>query len=349
MDPYTGEIYAMATYPSYDGNDYKAIAATDPERFIDPLVSTVYEPGSVFKMMTAAAALTQGTVTPSTRFKDVATLRLDKGRTKIDDADRKGMGWMTFEDGVAYSRNVVAAKAALALGKTTRESSAILYDMWLRLGYGQKTGIDVAGEVGGIMRDPGLTPWREIDLANGAFGQGVAVTPIQLALAYAALVNGGTVVQPHVVKTIGDRTVVATPRGQDKVDGAISKTLIHMMQHVITEVPLYRDRTLVPGYDVGGKTGTAQIWDSKANKGRGAWKEDLFNYSFVGFIGRETGIPDLMVAIRIEEAKPTVIKVGHLEMPVMSFELFRRIATDAITTPDLLLDRPATVSPTTDR
>ena len=349
MDPYTGEIYAMATYPSYDGNDYKAIAATDPERFIDPVVSTVYEPGSVFKMMTAAAALTQGTVTPSTRFKDVATLRLDKGRTKIDDADRKGMGWMTFEDGVAYSRNVVAAKAALALGKTTRESSAILYDMWLRLGYGQKTGIDVAGEVGGIMRDPGLTPWREIDLANGAFGQGVAVTPIQLALAYAALVNGGTVVQPHVVKTIGDRTVVAAPRGQDKVDGAISKTLIHMMQHVITEVPLYRDRTLVPGYDVGGKTGTAQIWDSKANNGRGAWKEDLFNYSFVGFIGRETGIPDLMVAIRIEEAKPTVIKVGHLEMPVMSFELFRRIATDAITTPDLLLDRPATVSPTTDR
>jgi len=349
MDPYTGEIYAMATYPSYDGNDYKAIAATDPERFIDPVVSTVYEPGSVFKMMTAAAALTQGTVTPSTRFKDVATLRLDKGRTKIDDADRKGMGWMTFEDGVAYSRNVVAAKAALALGKTTRESSAILYDMWLRLGYGQKTGIDVAGEVGGIMRDPGLTPWREIDLANGAFGQGVAVTPIQLALAYAALVNGGTVVQPHVVKTIGDRTVVAAPRGQDKVDGAISKTLIHMMQHVITEVPLYRDRTLVPGYDVGGKTGTAQIWDSKANKGRGAWKEDLFNYSFVGFIGRETGIPDLMVAIRIEEAKPTVIKVVHLEMPVMSFELFRRIATDAITTPDLLLDRPATVSSTTDR
>ena len=136
MDPYTGEIYAMATYPSYDGNDYKAIAATDAGRFIDPTISTVYEPGSVFKMMTAAAALTNGTVTPSTRIKDVGTLHLDKGRTKIDDADRKGMGWMTFEDGVAYSRNVVAAKVALGLGKTTRESSAILYDMWLRLGYG---------------------------------------------------------------------------------------------------------------------------------------------------------------------------------------------------------------------
>jgi len=348
MDPYTGEIYAMATYPSYDGNDYRSIATEDPGRFIDPIVATVYEPGSVFKMMTAAAALEAGTVTPSTRIKDVGTLRLDKGKTKIDDADRKGMGWMSFEDGIAYSRNVVAAKVALGLGKTTRQSSTILYDMWLRLGYGAPTGIDLAGEVGGIVRDPGLTPWREIDLANGAFGQGVAVTPIQLAMAYAALMNGGTVVQPHVVKAIGDRDVVVAPRGQ-VVEPALSATLIKMMQHVITEVPFYRDRTLVPGYDVGGKTGTAQIWDPKADGGRGAWKNNLFNYSFVGFIGRESGVPDLVVAIRIEEAKPTVVKVGRLEMPVMSFELFRRIATDAITTPDLLKDRPIVPKPNTDR
>jgi cell division protein FtsI/penicillin-binding protein 2 len=340
MDPYTGEIYAMATYPSYDGNDYKAIAASDPGRFIDPVVSTVYEPGSVFKMMTAAAALTNGTVTPSTRIKDVGTLYLDKGKTKIDDADRKGMGWMTFEDGVAFSRNVVAAKVALGLGKTTRESSSILHDMWLRLGYGAPTGIDVAGEVKGIVRDPALTPWREIDLANGAFGQGVAVTPLQLAMAYAGLMNGGTLVQPHVVKSIGEHDVVVAPRRQGVIDGTISSTLIKMMQHVITQVPFYRDRTLVPGYDVGGKTGTAQIWDPAANGGRGAWKRNLFNYSFVGYIGRQTGVPDLVVAIRIEEAKPTVVKVGRLEMPVMSFELFRRIATDAITTPDLVADRP---------
>ncbi len=349
MDPYTGEIYASATYPSYDGNDYKAIAAADPGRFIDPTISTVYEPGSVFKMMTAAAALTNGTVTPSTRIKDVGTLHLDKGRTKIDDADRKGMGWMTFEDGVAYSRNVVAAKVALALGKSTRESSAILYDMWLRLGYGQPTGIDLAGEVGGIVRDPALTKWREIDLANGAFGQGVAVTPIQLATAYASLMNGGALVQPHVVKSIGDNDVLLGPRRQGVVDASVSRTLIKMMQHVITEVPFYRDRTLVPGYDVGGKTGTAQIWDASADGGRGAWKRNLFNYSFVGYIGRETGVPDLVVAIRIEEGTPTVARVGHLEMPVMSFELFRRIATDAITTPDLLADRPVTLTRSTDR
>jgi cell division protein FtsI/penicillin-binding protein 2 len=339
----------MATYPSYDANDYQAIAASDPSRFIDPVVAKVYEPGSVFKMMTAAAALTNGTVTPSTQIKDVGTLRLDNGKTKIDDADRKGMGWMTFENGVAYSRNVVAAKVALKLGATTRESSSILYDMWLRLGYGAPTGIDVAGEVGGIVRDPGVRAWREIDLANGAFGQGVAVTPIQLASAYAALMNGGTLVQPHVVKDVGNRDVVVQPRAQGVVDGTVSTTLIHMMQHVITEVPFYRDRTLVQGYDVGGKTGTAQIWDPTANKGRGAWKVNLFNYSFVGFIARQAGVPDLVVAIQIEEGTPTVARVGHLEMPVMSFELFRRIATDAITTPDLLPVRAPSVAQTSDR
>jgi cell division protein FtsI/penicillin-binding protein 2 len=133
------------------------------------------------------------------------------------------------------------------------------------------------------------------------------------------------------------------------VEPALSTTLVKLMQHVITEVPFYRDRTLVRGYDVGGKTGTAQIWDPTANGGRGAWKNDLFNYSFVGFIGRDPGVPDLVVAIRIEEAKPTVVKVGRLEMPVMSFELFRRIATNAITTPDLLTFRPIVPIPNTDR
>src|SRR6185295_17411624 len=220
--------------------------------------------------------------------------------------------------------------------------------MWLRLGYGQPTGIDLAGEVGGIVRDPAITPWREIDLANGAFGQGVAVTPIQLATAYSALANGGTLVHPHVVQGVGDRDVEVAPARQ-VVDPGLSRTLVKMMRHVVTEVPFYRDRTLVPGYDVGGKTGTAQIWDPKANDGKGAWKRNLFNYSFVGFIGRQTGIPDLVVAIRIEEGTPTVARVGHLEMPVMSFELFRRIATDAITTPDLLADRPVTLTRSADR
>jgi cell division protein FtsI/penicillin-binding protein 2 len=347
MDPYTGAVYAEATYPSYDGNDYRAVAADTPSRFIDPVVSKVYEPGSVFKMMTAVTALESGTVTRTTKIKDVGTLRLDHGTTKIDNADHRGMGWITFEDGIAYSRNVVAAKVALGLADSTADSAKMLYETWRTLGYGQKTGIDLAGEAtaSNYVRDPAVSPWGQIDLANGAFGQGVAVTPIQLATAYAALLNGGTRVQPHVVEGIGDRDVPIPP-GVRLIPPKISKTLIRMMDHVVDTVPFYRDRTLVPGYHVGGKTGTAQIWDAKKKN----WKHNLFNYSFVGYIGREAGVPDLVVAVRIEEGTPRIARVGHLEMPVMSFELFRRIATNAITTPDLLTDRPApTPGPVTDR
>ena len=342
MDPYTGEVYAEATYPSYDANAYKTVASQDPGRFVDPVVSSVYEPGSVFKMMTAAAALEARTVTTTTMIKDTGTLRLDGGTQKVSDADRRGRGWMTFRDAVAFSRNVVAAKVAMGLGKTTRQAAAVLYDTWMKLGYGRPTGIDLAGEVGGIVRDPGITPWRQIDLANGSFGQGVAVTPIQLAAAYAALMNGGTMIQPHVVKAIGTQDVPVAS-GPRVIEPGLSRTLIGMMAHVVSSVPTYKERTLVPGYSVGGKTGTAQIWDPKANHGRGAWKDNLFNYSFVGYIGREKDKPDLVVAVRIEEGHPTIARVGQLEMPVMSFQLFRRIATDAITTPDLLSYRAAAV------
>jgi cell division protein FtsI/penicillin-binding protein 2 len=334
MDPYTGEIYAQASYPSYDANDYRAVATTDPSRFIDPNVAHVYEPGSVFKMMTAAVALERGVVTRTTKLKDISRLKLDGGKARVENADGKGMGWISFEDGIAYSRNVIAAKVARELGDSTRESAALLYDEWLRLGYGSRTGIDVAGEASGLLRDPGIVPWAEIDLANGSFGQGVAVTPMQLAAAYAAMLNGGIMVQPHVVKTIGTTDQVIATKGR-VVDPAVSEDLRKMADHVIDEVPFYRDRTLVPGYHVGGKTGTAQIWD--AEKGR--WKHNLFNYSFAGYIAREEGVPDLIVVVRVEEGTPTVARRGHLEMPVMSFELFRRIATDAITTPDLLKDR----------
>jgi cell division protein FtsI (penicillin-binding protein 3) len=346
LDPYTGEVLAEATYPSYDANNYRAIAGIDPSRFIDPIVSSVYEPGSVFKMLTAIAALETGTVTTKTKIKDVGTLKLDGGQTRVDDADRKGMGWMTFEDAIAYSRNVVAAKVALDLGADTHQSSTILHDTWLRLGFGRPTGIDVAGEVQGLVNDPTIVDWSEIDLANGSFGQGVAVTPIQLAAAYAAMVNGGTLVQPHVVKAIGT-TEIDPKAGVQVLDPGLSTTLIAMMNHVVTEVPFYRDRTLIKGYDVGGKTGTAQIWDKTARGGRGDWKDDLFNYSFVGYIGRDTGVPDLVISVKINEGTPTIARVGQLEMPVMSFALFRRIAHDAITRPGLLPERRVAPPPIT--
>jgi cell division protein FtsI/penicillin-binding protein 2 len=331
LDPYTGEVYAYASYPSYDAKDYQTIANEDPARFVDPIVSTVYEPGSVFKMLTAIAALGDGIITMTTKINDSGTLVLDGGRARVDDADHIANGPMTFQDAVAYSRNVVAAKVALMLGKTTAVASQKLYDTWRRLGFGSATGIDVANEIPGIVNDPAARPWRQIDLANGAFGQGIAVTPIQLAQAYAAMVNGGTLIQPRVVKAVGAAETQPISRGR-VITPELSTTLQTLMKRVLTEVAFYRSRTLIPGFEVGGKTGTAQIWDATAK----AWKVNLFNYSFIGYIGREAGHPDLVVAVRIEEGTPTVVRLGHLEMPVMSFELFRRIAHDAITTPDLV-------------
>jgi cell division protein FtsI/penicillin-binding protein 2 len=286
-------------------------------------------------MPTVVAGLESGTVTLDTKLNDSGTLRLDNGRTKIDDADRKPMGILKLADAIAFSRNVVASRVALGLAPTLQKASAMLHEVWTRLGFGSPSGVDLSGEVGGLVHDPAKTKWREIDIANGSFGQGVAVTPLQLATAYAAMMNGGILVTPHFVGAIDGTPVVVKDRGR-VLDPSLSPKLIDLMNHVVTTVPFYRDRTLIPGYYVGGKTGTAQIWDSNVHN----WKGGVFNFSFIGYIGRQVGRPDVLVAVKINEGHPSVRRVGQLAMPVMSFELFRRIATDAMSVPGLLPELP---------
>ncbi|MEO8229811.1 MAG: penicillin-binding protein 2 [Chloroflexota bacterium] len=332
MDPRTGAILAMASYPSYDANEYRTIAAEDPSAFIDPIVSYVYEPGSVFKMITAMAALEQGTINLSTPILDSGSLSLDHGESRIYDADRTAMGYMPARDIVAYSRNVGAAKIALGLGKSTAKAASILAGAWARLGFGRKSGVDIAGEAAGLVNDPALKRWSQVDLANGSFGQGVAVTQLQLVTAFAAMANGGRLVTPHVVLGVGDEERVPVDRGQATTP-EMSKAMVDLMSHVVHTVPWYAEKTLVRGYDIGGKTGTAQIWDPKANKGRGAWKPNRYNYSFVGYVGRKS--PELVIAVTIHEAKPLSISQGNLPLAVESYELFRRLATDAMTMLDV--------------
>ena len=341
LDPWTGEVYAEATYPSYDANDYAAIAADDPARFVDPVVSHVYEPGSVFKMLTVVAGLESGTTSMSEVYRDSGRLKLDNGKTRIEDADGKSMGQMSLADAIAYSRNVVAAKVALGLAPTTSEASSILHEVWTRLGFGRATGIDVSGEVRGLVNDPAISRWSQIDLANGSFGQGVAVTQIQLAQAFAALVNGGVLVKPHVVAGVGAETVAAT-QDAPVLDGSLSPQLSRLMAHVLAS-PWYVEQAHVPGLWIGGKTGTAQVWDAENKR----WLPNTYNFSCVGFIGRREGHPDLVVAVRIHEANPARNAEGQLILPVTSTSLFRRVATDAVTTPGLLpvlAPEPATVA-----
>jgi cell division protein FtsI/penicillin-binding protein 2 len=333
MDPYSGQIYAQASYPSYDANDYPSVATEDPGRFVDPVVSQVYEPGSVFKMLTVVAGLETGTTTLRKKYRDSGRLRL-ADNTRVDDADRRAMGVMTLADGIAYSRNVVAAKVALGLAPDLHTASTTLHEVWRRLGFGSATGVDLAGEVRGLVNDPSISPWREIDLANGSFGQGVAVTQLQLATAFAAMVNGGILVQPHVVAAVDGRDVVAPARGQ-VLDPTMSPVLEDLLVHVLKS-PWYVDEAKVRGYVIGGKTGTAQVWDAE----HGRWAFNVYNFSCVGFIARRGGQPDLVVAVRIGEARPARSNAGDLLLPITSTELFRRVATDAIGTPGLLPPLP---------
>jgi cell division protein FtsI (penicillin-binding protein 3) len=155
MDPHTGAIISSASWPSYDANNFGVTAARDPSRFINPATTSVYEPGSVMKAITAVAGLESGLYTPNTMIQDEAVLPLDNGATKVRNSDLKSKGSMTLTAALAWSRNIIFSKVGLALGSNTREAAARLYATWLRFGFGGKTGIDVVGESQGLVNDPG--------------------------------------------------------------------------------------------------------------------------------------------------------------------------------------------------
>ena len=332
MDPKTGAVLAEASYPTYDANQYQQVANQNPRLFIDPVISEQYEPGSVFKMLTASAALQSKTTLLTTRINDTGVLKLPGGQ-EVADADRKAKGMMSFADIVAWSRNVGVSQAAFRLGKSVDQASQVLYQTWQAYGIGQKTGIDLAGEVAGSAPNPTDTHWAQIDLANRSFGQAVAVPPIQLMKAYSEMCNGGYSVTPHVAELDKGNTAASTPAPgavkKQVITAGLSSSLTSLMEHVVTAVPSYAQATFIPGYYVGGKTGTAQIWDPTANGGKGDWMgNDTYNYSFFGWIG--TSGPELTVGVVIYQGRPTKASQGVLDMPVQSTSLFRRVATDAV-------------------
>ena len=326
MDPSNGEILAWASVPGYDANNYAEIAANHPELMQDPIVSQIYEPGSVMKMFTAAAAIDAGVVTPDSKVHDVYALHF--GGDTIHDSDHRAMGWMPFRDAIAYSRNVVAAEVARRLDSTVDKAGAKLYKTWQRFGIGSLTGVDVSGEVPGIASDPKVTKWQPVDLANRSFGQSVAVTPIQLGTGYTAMINGGFRVQPHILAAIGGEGQAAKAP-QRIISASLAGQLQGILHHVTASVPWYAQGSLIPGYQIGGKTGTAQVWDAQKMK----YSYNTFNFTFVGYVGGAT--PNAVIVTHIGEASPKVIKQGDLELGITSYQLFRRIAKDTIYTLDI--------------
>jgi cell division protein FtsI (penicillin-binding protein 3) len=319
MDPETGAILAAATVPGYDAEDYANIFDTDPKRLRDRIFSDTYEPGSVMKIFTVAAALDRDLVKPSTIIKDRVQMKFFD--VTIHNADHKAHRTSSVKEMIAYSRNLVAAKLARMLAPNdSQKAGERLYEMWKRVGLTGSMGVDVANEAPGTWCDPATCHWYPLELANRSFGQGVAVTLPQLARGYATFINGGFLIQPHL--TVDGEAATVEPKRVVKAKTA--REVKDIMSYVTGAVPWYAEGALIPGYEVGGKTGTAQIWNTRT----GDWKERRFNHTFVGFIGGRK--QEYVIAVRIQEAKTDIRAQGNIDLEVQSYQLYQSIARSTI-------------------
>jgi cell division protein FtsI/penicillin-binding protein 2 len=253
MNAETGEILGMASYPSYDANQYESTAA---DRFSNAAIARQYEPGSVMKAFTIAAALDAAAITTSDTFLDDNNLQL--AGVRIQNADRYnhpyGHGEITAAEVLKLSNNIGAAKIGLQLGGEG------LYDAFRRFGFGTPTGIDLAGEASGLVWSPDEAS-GDLTTAQNAFGQGLSLTAVQLAAGYATFANGGVLVTPHVVAgwTDADGVYHASeqPRPERIMREETADTVQRMLIGAIDDG--IASGAAIAGYTVAGKTGTAQI------------------------------------------------------------------------------------------
>jgi cell division protein FtsI (penicillin-binding protein 3) len=304
MDPRTGEIYAMATYPTFDPN---AFSAADPSTLVNRAVTDTWEPGSVNKTITAAAALSSGIVRPTDTFQ-VAGTRTIEGYT-IHDAEPHGVETMTLGDIIAHSSNVGISLVADRVGNQR------LGKTFHAFGYGQPTGVGFPGEAAGLIEPS--DQWSDITRATVSFGASVAVSPLQMAAVYATIANGGTYVRPSLVRATVASDGVATlepPAPRHRVlPRATSKELTEMLAYAVQDGTGYNAQ--IAGYQVAGKTGTAKKVDS-----RGKYI-DRYVASFIGFLPASR--PRVVIAAILDE--PDTVYGGVAAAP-----LFQHIARYAI-------------------
>jgi cell division protein FtsI/penicillin-binding protein 2 len=254
MNPKTGAILAIANYPTCDPNNF---AKDDLNLLADPAVSSMWEPGSIFKIVTWAAGLDSGTISPGTSVYDKGAIEV--GGRIIQNWDRQGYGEVTMTDGLVHSLNTVAAFISTSLGKER------FYTYLRRFGFGTLTGVDLASEGPGMVKLPGDSNWFPSDLGTNSFGQGVAVTPMQMIAAAAAVANRGILMKPYIVHQYivtdeggeGQRLIQVEPMAVRRaISQETAQTLNDMLVQVIEEGST---KAQVPGYRIAGKTGTAQI------------------------------------------------------------------------------------------
>lgn len=249
LAPATGAVRALCAVPSYDPNRYREV--TDVGVFRAPAVVGAYEPGSVFKPITVAAAIDAGAVEPTTRFVDQGSVTVG-GRT-ITNTDGRVYGERTVTDVLRFSINTGAVFVARELG-IDRFRAAVE-----RFGFGVRTDVELEGESPGDTRN--LAAGGLLALATGSYGQGVTVTPLQLAAAYAAIANGGRLMHPYVVAEVRQPDGVRRRTEPRLIRQVVSARTAALLQGMLVSVVRdgYPKRAGVPGYRIGGKTGTAQI------------------------------------------------------------------------------------------
>ncbi|MBN1876867.1 MAG: penicillin-binding protein 2 [Anaerolineae bacterium] len=291
MNPQNGEILAIASRPHYEPSRYSEYAQAEQTfLFQDPAVSVSYEPGSVFKVVTVAAAVDSGRVDQNWSYYDGGTL--EYGGVIVHNWSGGGYGTQNLEGVLAHSLNVgVATLSTQVLGPE------IFYQYLRAFGFGQDTGIEVAGEANGTLHLPTDWDWSDSFLATNAFGQGIAVTSLQMMAAVGAIANEGEMMQPHVVaeRLYADGRCVEIPARS--LGYPISK---ESAQFVTTLMERVVERELelaqVPGYRVAGKTGTAQIPTT------GGYDPEDVIASFIGF----GPLPDPQILILIKLDRPDV-------------------------------------------
>ena len=304
LDPFTGEVIAMA--------NVSAGGADVHDRLHNPAVEDAFEPGSTMKGILGSIALADHAITLDRQF------YCEDGHFTIDRHtihDHSRHGWLNLGGIIEVSSNIGAAKIALTLGSDR-------YHEGLRaFGIGSRTGIDLPGEAAGLLSKP--SGWREIDLANHGFGQGVAVTPIQLAVAYAAIANGGNIIRPYVVRTAYDaegRAILThTPQVMHR---AIAPDIAHQMNILLRSVVMSDGGTAakarVDGFIVAGKTGTAQM----VNPENGTYYQNRHVSSFVGFLPADD--PRLLILVVLYD-------VGHEHFGgLIAAPVFSEIAQGAV-------------------
>jgi len=318
LNPKTGAILAMASAPTYDANRFAEIASRDRERTKNRVVTDTYEPGSTFKVVTISAALSEAIVTPQTTFD--LPYSIEVADRVIHDSHERGTERMSVAQILWQSSNVGTVTIARRLGPARLAA-------WIdRFGFGHGTGLAFPGESSGIVLPE--AQWSGSTIGNVPIGQGIAVTGLQMAGAYATVANGGMWVQPHLVDRVADGPTTK-PKHRRVLSRKVARTMSRLLVGVVDTEGGTGSLAAVPGYHVAGKTGTAQ------KPIPGGYSTSKYVASFVGFVPATK--PRLVILVMVDEPRDAIWG-GVVAAPA-----FQSIAQFALQYLEVPPDAPLTV------